>query len=328
MWMVRSAAGGRLADEYREKGVVAIGWRDVGDLANYPDKAALLEVVRETWPDDKPGMHMNSASQLHRFKVELAVGDRVITYDSSRRIYHVGTIVGKYRYVPNAPDPMNNVRDVRWDGEVQRDVLSINTKNSLGSTLTLFRVPEEAAEEIEAALRGESSGSGETSEPETQEDEQDFLDRYRSDAFEIIKDRLNRLGWSEMQELVAGLLRAMGYKTRVSAPGPDRGIDIMASPDGFGFESPRIIVEVKHRTQAIGAQDIRSFLGGRHKDDKGLYVSTGGFTKEARYEADRANIPLMLMDMDDVVKGIFRVYEAMDMETQKFLPLKKIYWPA
>ena len=101
-----------------------------------------------------------------------------------------------------------------------------------------------------------------------------------------------------MQELVAGLLRAMGYKTRISPAGPDKGKDIVASPDGFGFESPRIVVEVKHRSSAMGSAEIRSFLGGRHKDDKGLYVSTGGFSKDAYYEAERANIPLTLMSLD------------------------------
>ncbi len=84
-----------------------------------------------------------------------------------------------------------------------------------------------------------------------------------------------------MQDLVAGILRAMGYKTLVSPAGADRGKDIIASPDGFGFEPPRIVVEVKHRNARMGSSEIRSFLGGRHKDDRGLYVSTGGFTKEA-----------------------------------------------
>ncbi|MDC0946604.1 restriction endonuclease [Nitrospinaceae bacterium] len=44
-----------------------------------------------------------------------------------------------------------------------------------------------------------------------------------------------------MQELVAGLLRAMGSKTKVFPAGPDQGKDIIASPDGFDFEIPRII---------------------------------------------------------------------------------------
>ena len=34
-----------------------------------------------------------------------------------------------------------------------------------------------------------------------------------------------------------------------------------------------------------------TLLSGLRAGDRGLYVSTGGFTKEARYEADRANVP-------------------------------------
>jgi restriction system protein len=44
----------------------------------------------------------------------------------------------------------------------------------------------------------------------------------------------------------------------------------LASPGGLGFEDPRIVVEVKHRTAAMGSLDIRSFLGGRHENGKGL----------------------------------------------------------
>jgi restriction system protein len=326
MWMVRSASGGRLADEFIEKGIVAIGWNDIGDLGKYTDKAAIIAAVENAWPDWPEGRVMNSASQLLRFRDELAVGHRVLTYDSSQRVYHVGTIKGNYCHSTDVLPPYENTRSVHWEGEVDRDKLSVSTKNSLGSTLTLFRVPDSAAEEIERLLEGQSSKDMAPKEDEI-EDEEGLLDRYRLEAFEIIKDRVNRLDWDKMQELVAGLLRAMGYKTRISEPVPDRGVDILASPDGFGFEPPRIMVEVKHRTQPMGSQEIRSFLGGRHKDDKGLYVSTGGFTKDARYEAERASIPLMLMDIDDLVKAVFRSYESMDIDTQKILPLRKIYWP-
>ncbi len=86
---------------------------------------------------------------------------------------------------------------------------------------------------------------------------------------------------------------------------------------------------MKHRPgTTIGSQEIRSFLGGRHRDDKGLYVSTGGFSKEAKYEAERANIPLTLMDVDDLVHAIVEHYDRMDTETQALLPLRKVYWPA
>lgn len=325
MWMVRSAAGGRLADEFREKNIVAIGWRDIGDLNKYKDKSSMLKAIEKSWPDWKPGKIMSSASQLIRFRDEFSKGDGVVTYDSSSRIYHVGIIVSDYEHQPNTIPPYENIRRVKWEGEVDRDQLSVSTRNSLGSTLTLFLLPEEAAQEVESVLKGKKPAPFAAQSEET--NEEGLLESYVSEAFEITKDRVNRLDWDQMQELVAGLLRAMGYKTKVSPAGSDRGMDIMASRDGFGFEPPRIIVQVKHRSGQIGAPEIRSFLGGRHKDDKGLYVSTGGFSKEARYEADRASIPVMLMDIDGLVQAILQNYENMDMDARNLLPLKKIYWP-
>ena len=167
-----------------------------------------------------------------------------------------------------------------------------------------------------------------TPEPTAEEESEDLYRDMQAKGFEFTKDRVNALDWVEMQELVAGLLRAMGYKTRISPGGSDRGKDIVASPDGLGFEDPRIIVEVKHREAAMGSQEIRSFLGGRHDHDKGLYVSTGGFTKDARYEAERGRIPITLMDLDDLVKALLEHYEQLDVEMQRLIPLRKVYWPA
>jgi len=135
------------------------------------------------------------------------------------------------------------------------------------------------------------------------------------------------LNWEQMQDLVAGLLRGMGYKTQVSPKGPDRGRDVIASPDGLGLEDPRIIAEVKHRNGSMGANQIRSFTGGLRARDKGLYVSTGGFSKEAKYEAERSNIPVTLVDADDLVRLINQYYDHCDSDTKALIPLKRIYWP-
>ncbi|MGI0079519.1 MAG: restriction endonuclease, partial [Nitrososphaerales archaeon] len=45
-------------------------------------------------------------------------------------------------------------------------------------------------------------------------------------AAEFIKDKIAELDAYEAQDLVAGLLRAMGYKTTVFIPGTDKGIDV------------------------------------------------------------------------------------------------------
>ncbi|MFD1624384.1 restriction endonuclease [Azospirillum griseum] len=100
------------------------------------------------------------------------------------------------------------------------------------------------------------------------------------------------------------------------------------SPDGLGLEDPRIFVEVKRRSGAIGAPTVRSFLGGRRPGDRCLYVSTGGFARDAKYEADRAAVPLSLLDLDDLVALALERYDALDVEAKRLLALKRLYWPA
>ena len=131
-----------------------------------------------------------------------------------------------------------------------------------------------------------------------------------------------------MQELVAAILRAMGFKTRVSPAGPDRGKDIVASPDGLGLSPPRIKVEVKHRRQSqMGAPEIRSFLGGLRGDDRGMYVSTGGFTKDAHYEAERSALPVSLVDLDVLAELLVQHYENLDSDGKALVPLTRVYLP-
>lgn len=77
----------------------------------------------------------------------------------------------------------------------------------------------------------------------------------------------------------------------------------------------------------MSPQEIRSLLGFGHDNDKGLYICTGGLTKDERYEAERGRIPVTLLDMDDLVKALLEHYERMDLDMQRLIPLRKLYWP-
>jgi restriction system protein len=134
--------------------------------------------------------------------------------------------------------------------------------------------------------------------------------------------------WEQLQELVAEILRAMGFRAETSEKGPDRGVDVIASPDGLGLKEPRIFVEVKHRKGTrISADQIRAFIGGRQQGDKCLYVSTGGYTKEARYEAERSSIPLTLVDLPRLRALVLEHYDSFSPEGLALVPLKRVYWP-
>ena len=322
-WMVRAGERAIFIDDFRDEGLVSIGWGTLGSLETFASRADLARAVAATWPDWSKQSQSMAVGQIWRFKDEIRKDDTVVTYDPGRRVYLVGTVTEPYFFDPSREEHPH-IKKVRWDGEVSRDLLGADTKNSLGAISTIFLVPREAAADLQRAMTSKAPAEP----PETAEAEEAVLaEDMQAKALEFIKDRAAKLDWEQMQRLVAGLLRAMGYKTRISPAGPDRGKDIVASPDGFGFESPRIVVEVKHRKGAMGSQEIRSFLGGRHKDDKGLYVSTGGFTKEARYEAERASIPVSLMDIDELVAALIDNYEQLDNETKQLLPLRRLYWP-
>lgn len=77
----------------------------------------------------------------------------------------------------------------------------------------------------------------------------------------------------------------------------------------------------------MGAQEIRAFLGGRQPGDRCLYVSTGGFTQEARYEAERSSTPIHLVHLPRLRKLLMEHCEALDAPTRALVPLRRLYWP-
>jgi restriction system protein len=323
-WMVRGGQGGSYVKDFLSRKIVGISWKEMDrDLSNVKDLSEIKEFLKKAYPDSKAGYINQAAGQIYRFRFEFSIGDQVITYDPQTRTYGLGVIDSDYHYNPSLKE-YPHFRNVTWQKNILRDDLSTAAKNSLGSIMTVFSIDENTADEL--------SERTERLLPETiVVDEKETLDTIKEEieekAHEFIKDKIQELNWEQLQELVAGILRGMGYKTLVSQRGPDRGKDIIASPDGLGLEDPKIKVEVKHREQSMGAPEIRSFIGGLRPGEKGLYVSTGGFTKEANYEAERANVPVTLIDSDLLVTLVIQNYDQFDADARALLPLRKIYWP-
>jgi restriction system protein len=328
VWMVRAGEGGYLIEEF-ERGYVGLGWRAVGSLRDVSSLEDIRELYAQGYPDASPGNVRGGVAMLYKFRSVMTVGDKVITYDRGNREYLIGTVTSDYLYKPGEIKDYNHIRTVKWEeGRMSRDKLSASSRNSLGSALTLFAVDEDVWRDVESLLRGERMAAAD----EQTEEEREELEQIREDvlnrAHELIKDKILALHSDDLERLTAAILRAMGYRTRVSPKGPDRGVDVFASPDGLGLEEPRIKAEVKHRPKdAMGSQDIRSFLGGLRQGDRGLYVSTGGYSKDAKYEADRSNIPITLINLDDLAELIVTYYETFDTQGRALIPLDKVYWP-
>jgi restriction system protein len=141
--MVRAGEGGYLVDEFEKASHIGIGFEGAGAFTNFKTQNQIRALLAEVYPEIAPNALANAASMAYKFRHVMKNGDRVVTYDPKRREYLVGTIEGDYRYATDVLPDYFHVRKVHWSGRVSRDSLSTTSKNTLGSTLSVFEPGEE-----------------------------------------------------------------------------------------------------------------------------------------------------------------------------------------
>jgi restriction system protein len=155
------------------------------------------------------------------------------------------------------------------------------------------------------------------------------LTQLEEQATEGIKNFINEKNPYEFQDLVAALLRAMGYHTPFIAPkGKDGGIDIFAFNDPLGATMPRIKVQVKHRPDSrIDQDEIKKLVANINKDgDVGIFVTSGHFTSSAESFSRSAHVHIDLIDIDQFIDFWGQFYNKLGDEEKNLLPLQPIYF--
>ncbi len=317
---------GRLGDAdslFLKRGVIAIGWDEMGDVSSIgADREALKERLAETYPKAKPGAIPVHAGQLYKFITEIQPGDLVVYPSKIDRQIHIGKVGSAHRYDPSLNPKYPNLRDVEWLGEFPRTRFSQGALYEIGSALTLFQV-KNYADEFLAALAGEAPTSPDTDE----ETAAIVVDEIEATTRDYVLKRLAREAKGyPLENFVAHLLEAMGYKTRVTPVGTDAGIDIIAHKDDLGFEPPIIKVQVKSTEGSVGDPIVSALYGKVENGEFGLLVTLGTFTAQAKsFAQNKSN--LRLVDGDELVDLIFEYYERFDSKYKGLLPLKQVYVP-
>jgi restriction system protein len=154
------------------------------------------------------------------------------------------------------------------------------------------------------------------------------LEEAEEAAWTEIEEHLEHMNPYDFQELVAGLLRAMGYHVAwVSPPGPDKGIDVIAHTDPLGIQGPRIKVQVKRRSDKTTIDGVRSLLALLGEGDVGLFISTGGFTRDAEDEARRQEKRrIMLVDLKRLFDLWVEHYDRVPEVQRRLLPIRPVYF--
>lgn len=167
------------------------------------------------------------------------------------------------------------------------------------------------------------------------EDDKDAASVERSLVFESaqaqarqeIQQYVESLGPYEFQDLVAALLRGMGYHTPyIAPPGPDGGTDIIAYQDPLGTAKPHIRVQVKHRKTAKATREEVAALRGIIRQDReiGLFVSSGGFSSDAIREARSGTVHIELIDLDRFLELWETCYDKLAEEDRGLLRLRRV----
>ena len=149
-------------------------------------------------------------------------------------------------------------------------------------------------------------------------------------AWNEIENYLKSMPPYEFQKLVAALLEAMDYHVSwISPPGKDGGIDIIAWNDPLGTKPPRIKVQVKREQSTTNVSTLRSFMALLGDDDVGLFVSTGGFTRDAEDEArTQQNRQVTLISLQKLYELWIVHFKKLKEEAKDLFPLKPIYFLA
>jgi restriction system protein len=154
------------------------------------------------------------------------------------------------------------------------------------------------------------------------------LEEAEEQAWSEIDQYLRAINPYEFQEIVASLLRAMGYHISwIAPPGRDGGIDILAASDPLGTRPPRIKVQVKRQSQSVDVDGLRSFMALLGDGDVGIFVSVGGFTKNAAEEARlQEKRKITLLNNEQLFDLWVEYYGKLKDEDRRRLPLKPIHF--
>ena len=152
------------------------------------------------------------------------------------------------------------------------------------------------------------------------------IEQLEEQANEGIRQYIKLKNPYEFQDMVAALLRSMGYYTPFVAPkGRDGGVDVIAYIDALGAKAPRIKVQVKHKPEdSVPANDVRSLHGILRDGDIGLFVTSGTYSQTARQEALNSTTYIKLIDGEDFIQMWQENYNKMPDKDKNMLPLKYI----
>lgn len=326
------------AEELVSQGFVSIGWEGTTDLRVVGnDQGAMKDAVATAYPTAKPGAIPVWAGCLRRFAFMAHEGDIVIAPNKTSSTLNFGRLVGPYEWHPQEPLHRHR-RRVEWLAtDVPRATFPQPALYEIGSAVTIFEV-RTYRELFEAYLEGREppttkatdqgpraeadTGSGDSPATQAAEDEPSAarVEQYTRD---LILRKLLTLEPAQFEEFTADLLRASGYRTRVTQYSGDGGVDVIAHRDLLGLEGV-MKVQCKRTSGTMGIPEVNQLTGTLSQGETGLFVSLGSYSTQARY-VERQRHDLRLLGAEEIIDLTLAHYADLAAKWRSRIPLRLVY---
>lgn len=141
-WLMSASEGNTMWEDFRKNQLIAIGWKELGDLKKFNSKREIAEALKDLKGlDYNPN---NDALANYQFAHEMKKGDYVFLKKGNHYIIAFGKITGDYNYDPNR-DVYQSTRSVEWLSIGEWHVLNNHLPTK---TLTNVTPYEELLEEL------------------------------------------------------------------------------------------------------------------------------------------------------------------------------------
>lgn len=328
LWLVRAGKYGEREQFAIEKNLAVIGWEEIPDLSKLEDRSELTDLLAYTYPAEKKRALSNWEAQLWAFSKRMEVGDLVAMPLKHRAIIKFGYVAGDYKYEPANPIGFKHTRPVNWKHDIPRSQIDQDLLYALWAEPAVYRISKNDAENrFKALLSGKPKKTPVPLDPGAGDETEESLDLEQIARDQITAIITQTFKGHKLAHLTAAVLQAQGYKLRISPEGPDGGVDIIAGKGLLGFESPRLVVQVKSGDSPVNVKTFRELNGvmDAFSAESGLIVAWGGFQGQVEKEAARQYFKIRLWDANDLVQMIQENYDNLPEDIQTELPLKRIW---
>jgi restriction system protein len=250
-------------------------------------------------------------------------------------------VSGPYKQHPDTGSPVRPIEWLRKD--VPRDAFKQDLLYSFGAFMTVCEITRnDALNRVEQVIRsGIDPGDGASPVPAkpriatsatdadmaAQDISDDLVDLEQIARDQIEKRLASVFTGHDLTRLVAAILEAQGKRVRVSPPGADAGVDIVAGSGTLGLESPRIVVQVKSGKEIVDQPTLQSLIGTLHdtKADFGLLVSWAGFTAPVHKRVNELYFRVRFWGRKEIIDNLFVVYDDLPEAIRAELPMRRTW---